>query len=113
MSRRRWADRSTVTIAEDPTPFEFVTDSVAGTVRPMVARWRSRYDIERTDSGCRISYSMVLLEASHPPLPMALPGISELTWPIGIPMLVGRGLKNLAALALERAALAPAAAGEG
>jgi hypothetical protein len=100
MSLRRWSDRSTVTIAERPGIFEFVTHAtVPGSRRSMEATYRHRYEIVAAPGGSEVSYTFTQLDASNPFLRLALPGVRAMTWRVGIPFLAGRGFRNLLATA--------------
>jgi hypothetical protein len=117
MSVRTWSDRSTVTIAERPDTFEFVTQATARRARrSMEATYRHRYEITAAPGGSQVSYTFMQLEASHPFLRMALPVVRAMTWRVGIPFLAGRGFRRLLATAerrttLERASVATASIG--
>jgi hypothetical protein len=104
MSMRRWEDRSTVMVADPPRIFELTTEARAGVQRAMTARYRHRYEISPEAAGSRVTYTLTQLAIANPMLRLALPGIRQLTWRMGIPMLASRGLRNLVALAEERAA---------
>jgi hypothetical protein len=96
MSRARFADSSTVTAAERPGLFEFVTHAtIPGGGRPMRATYRHRYEIEAVPPGSMVTYSMTQLDIDNPSLRLALPGVSEVSWRVAIPFFAGRGLKNL------------------
>ena len=106
MSVRTWSDRSTVTIAERPDTFEFVTHATARrTRRSMEATYRHRYEITAAPRGSQVSYTLTQLEASHPFLRMALPVVRAMTWRVGIPFFAGRGFRRLLATAERRANL--------
>jgi hypothetical protein len=109
MSVRHWEDRSTVTAADRARVFEFITDASNGGARGMRARYRHRYELAPEASGSRVTYTITQLEVAHPMLRMALPAITDLTWGMAIPMLCGRGLRNLLVLA-ERNALSATSA---
>jgi polyketide cyclase/dehydrase/lipid transport protein len=98
MSSRRWEDRSKVTAAERPTTFEFITAATArGSRRSMQATYRHRYEISAAPGGSKVSYSMTQLAISNPLLRLGLPVVKNLTWGLGIPMMAGRGFRNLLA----------------
>ena len=104
MSSQRWVDRSNVTAAERPNTFEFVTSATTrGARRSMEATYRHRYEIEATQGGSKVSYTMTQLAASNPLLRLSLPLVRELTWRLGIPFMAGRGFRNLVAFAEQRA----------
>ncbi|MGA7989188.1 MAG: SRPBCC family protein [Candidatus Dormiibacterota bacterium] len=104
MSVRRWSDRSTVTIAQRPATFEFVTEAtVQRGRRPMRATYRHRYEIAAAAGGADVTYTFTELATSHPFLRLGLPIIRTLTWRLGIPYLAGRGFRNLVATAERRA----------
>src|SRR4029077_2099124 len=80
MSSRRWQDRSTVTAAERPTTFEFVTTATArGGRRTMEATYRHRYEIAATPGGSKVSYTMTELAVSNPILRLGLPVVRDLS----------------------------------
>lgn len=108
MSGRHWEDRSTVTAAEGPHVFEFITEARNGGARGMRAGYRHRYEITPQGGGCRVAYTITELEVTRPMPRMAWPVIRELTWRIGIPLLCRRGVRNLVRQA-ERTELRPAA----
>jgi hypothetical protein len=100
MSMRRWSDHSTVTIAERPGMFEFVTHAtVHRPRRSMEATYRHRYQIAAAPGGSEVSYTFTQLNASNPFLRLALPVVRTMTWRVGIPFLAGRGFRNLLATA--------------
>jgi len=104
MSSRRWEDRSKVTAAERPNTFEFVTTATArGSRRSMEATYRHRYEIAAASGGSKVSYSMTQLAISNPLLRLGLPVVKTLTWRLGIPLMAGRGFRNLVASAEQRA----------
>ena len=106
MSVRKWADRSTVTIAVRPATFEFITHASAhGSGRSMGATYRSRYEIAPAPGGSEVSYEFTQLEVSNPFLRLALPVVRTMTWRVGLPFLAGRGFRNLLALAEQSANL--------
>lgn len=104
MSVRRWRDRSTVTVADRPRTFEFITEAKAGERNAMTARYRHRYEISSDQAGSRVTYALTELAIAHPMLRMALVGIRQMTWRVAIPMFAGRGFRNLLTLAAQRAA---------
>jgi hypothetical protein len=96
MSLRKWRDRSTVTIAERPGTFEFITQAtVHRSRRSMTATYRHRYEITAAPGGSEVSYTFTQLDASNPFLRLALPVVRSMTWRVGIPFLAGRGFRNL------------------
>jgi hypothetical protein len=100
MSSRRWEDRSTVTAADRPATFEFVTSAtVRGARRAMEATYRHRYEIVATPRGSKVSYVMTQLTMSNPWPRLGLPVVKELSWRLAIPFMAGRGFRNLLALA--------------
>src|SRR5260370_22482125 len=68
MSVRRWKDRSTVTAADRPRTFEFITEARAGDRNAMTARYRHRYEISSDPAGSRASYSPTEPAIAHPTL---------------------------------------------
>ena len=104
MSLRKWTDRSTVTIAERPFTFEFLTHAtVHRSKRSMEATNRHRYEIAAAPGGSQVSYSLTQLDVSHPLLRLGLPVVRTMTWRMGVPFMAGRGFRNLLATA-ERGA---------
>ena len=104
MSLRRWSDRSTVTIAERPGTFEFVTHAtVHRSRRSTEATYRHRYEIAAAPDGSEMTYTFTQLDISNPFLRLALPVVRTMTWRVGIPFLAGRGLRNLVATAERHA----------
>jgi hypothetical protein len=104
MSSRRWEDRSTVTVADRPHTFEFVTHAaVHGPSRTMEATYRHRYEIAPAPGGSTVTYSFTQLEITNPVLRLGLPGVRTMTWLVAIPYFAGRGFRNLLAAA-ERGA---------
>ena len=98
MSLRRFVDHSTVTVAQRPHTFEFVTEAtVPGGRRAMAATYRHRYEVIATPDGSEVSYTMTQLSASNLMLRLSLPGLREVTWGAGIPFMAGRGFRNLLA----------------
>ena len=100
MSTKRWQDRSTVTVAEPGSVFEFVTEARAGAT---AARYRHRYEMAPAGAGCRVTYTLTQESIANPMLRLALPGIRTMMWRVGIPMYAGRGFRNLLRAAAERA----------
>jgi hypothetical protein len=103
----RFIDRSVVTEATRPSELEFVTEARLETTKGEVAEWTvvHRYELTPTADGCRVGYTIRVTRIS------ALPGILKL---FNVPVLAGlaravaaagprRGLRNLVALAEERA----------
>lgn len=106
MSVRRWTDRSTVTVAERPLTFEFITHaSVQRSQRSMEATYRHRYEIAAAPGGSDVRYTFTQLELVNPFLRLGLPIVRAMTWRVGIPFLAGRGFRNLLALAEQGANL--------
>jgi len=106
MSVRRWTDRSTVTIADCPQTFEFVTQAtVHRSGRAMEATYRSRYEIASAPAGSEVSYVFTQLDVSNPFLRLGLPLVRTMTWRVGLPFLAGRGFRNLLAFAEHSANL--------
>jgi hypothetical protein len=100
MSPRRWEDRSTVTVAERPHTFEFMTHAaVHGPRRTMEATYRHRYEIAPAPGGSSVTYSFTQLEISNPVLRLGLPVVRMMTWAVAIPYFAGRGFRNLLATA--------------
>ena len=103
----RYTDRSVVTEATRPAAFEFVTEAHVETKKGKTADLTniSRYDITPTSEGCRISNTLRIVRASALPGPLALMNIRPLAPLVrrDTEGLVGRGLRNLAAVAEERA----------
>lgn len=96
MSAKRWEDRSTVTVAMRPSTFEFVTEGRVGSgSRAMQARYVHRYEIAATKEGSLVTYTMSQEQIANPFLRLALPVIRQLTWRFAIPMMAGRGFRNL------------------
>lgn len=96
MSAKRWEDRSTVTVAERPSTFEFLTEARAGHgSKAMLARYRHRYEIAPAPGGSTVTYTMTQEDLTHPFLRLGLPVIRQMMWSFGIPMFAGRGFRNL------------------
>ena len=96
MSRKRWEDRSTVTVAARPFTFEFVTHATAGTGRrAMAARYVHRYDVSAVGAGSVVTYTMTQEQITNPFLRLGLPVMRSLTWRFAIPLFAGRGFRNL------------------
>jgi hypothetical protein len=102
----RYTDRSVVTEAIRPSAFEFVTEAHVETRKGRTADLTniSRYDITPTSEGCRISNTLRIVRASALPGPLALMNLRPLAPLVrrDTEGLVGRGLRNLAAVAEER-----------
>ena len=103
----RFHDRSVVTEAMRPSTFEFVTEATLETKKGKRADWTNvhRYELTSTEKGCRISYTIRITRIS------SLPGMLAI---FNVPVLSGlalkgsagvgrRGIRNLAALADQRA----------
>ena len=103
----RYTDRSVVTEATRASAFEFVTEAHVETKKGKTADLTniSRYDITPTSEGCLISNTLRIVRASALPGPLALMNIRPLAPLVrkDTEGLVGRGLRNLAAVAEERA----------
>jgi hypothetical protein len=103
----RYADRSVVTEATRPSLFEFVTEAHVETKKGKTADLTniSRYDITPTSEGCRISSTLRIVRASALPGPLAVMNIRLLAPLVRKDSegLVGRGLRNLAVVAEDRA----------
>jgi hypothetical protein len=96
ISVKHWEDCSTVTVAVRPSTFEFVTEGRVGSgSRAMHARYVHRYEIAATNGGSLVAYTMTQEEIANPFLRLALPVIRQLTWRFAIPMMAGRGFRNL------------------
>jgi hypothetical protein len=101
-----FADRSVVTEATPTSAFGFVTEATLMTNGGAASVWTNvhRYDIEPSDRGCRIGYSMRVTRISD------LPGMLRIfNWPVlrsvavrASAVLPRKGVANLAALAEER-----------
>jgi hypothetical protein len=114
MSASRWNDRSTVTVADRPSTFEFVTDGqVSRGRKSMLARYRHRYELAPAPGGCTVNYTMTQERITDPILRLGLPVVRQMMWSVGIPMFAGRGFRNLLAdaEAAMRAGRAVASAG--
>jgi hypothetical protein len=104
MSSGKFSDRSTVTVAERPLTFEFVTRAtVHRSRRSMEATYRHRYEIAAAPGGSDVSYVLTQLDISNPSLRLWLPMVRVMTWRVGIPFMAGRGFRNLLALAEQGA----------
>lgn len=98
-----FADSSVVTEATRPRLFEFVTEARLTTKKGVVAEWTNvhRYELDPTDGGCRIAYSLRTLRISELPGPLAafnVPGLRAILLRVGGSNL-RRGLRNLARMA--------------
>ena len=105
MSRRRWEDRSTVTVAAIPSAFEFVTDARAGA---MATRLVHRYEIAPSGTGSVVTYTLSEEHVRAPMLRFAIPGVRSITW-LMAGFMLARGFRNLLALADAQATRATAA----
>ena len=106
MSLRSWHDRSSVTVAQRPGAFEFVTHaSLRRSRRPMEATFRHRYDIAPAPGGSTVTYTFTQLDVSHPILRWSLPVVRAITWRVGIPFDAKPGFRNLLAIAGRHANL--------
>jgi len=109
MSLRRWEDVSTVTVADRPLTFEFVTHSTVHRSKgSMLATYRHRYGIAPAQGGSEVTYTFTQEDLVNPFLRLGLPLVRTMTWRLGIPFLAGRGFRNLLASA-EESAKRPAA----
>lgn len=100
MSLRRWQDVSTVTVADRPLTFEFVTHAtVHRSERSMLATYRHRYEIAPARGGSEVTYTFTQEDLVNPFLRLGLPVVRTMTWRVGIPFLAGRGFRNLLAIA--------------
>jgi hypothetical protein len=103
-SGRRFDDRSRVTVAERPSAFEFVTEATVPGRRPMRATFRHRYELEVNGDGCRVHYTFRQEDLVDPMLRLSLPIIRDMSWKVGMPMMMRPGLRNLVRAAEARAA---------
>jgi hypothetical protein len=103
-SGRRFDDRSRVTVAERPSVFEFVTEAVVPGRRPMRATYRHRYELEANGDGCRVRYTFRQEDLVDPMLRLSLPIVRDMSWKVGMPMMMRPGLRNLVRAAEARAA---------
>jgi hypothetical protein len=103
-SRRRFDDRSRVTVAERPSVFEFVTEATVPGRRPMRATYRHRYELEGNGDGCRVRYTFRQEDLVDPMLRLGLPIVRDMSWKVGMPMMMRPGLRNLVRVAEARAA---------
>lgn len=94
-TRRRFADRSQITLAQRPVAVEFVTQSSVHGRRTMEATYRHRYDLDPVPGGCRVTYAFRQERLVNPLLRMALPVVRDVVWKVGIPMMMKRGYRNL------------------
>ncbi len=101
MARSHWEDRSKVITADRPRLFEFITEGRVGGRRPMAATWLNRYQITPEGSGCRVVHQLRLVEVSNPFLRLRFP-MRWATFAFAVPMLSGRGLRNLLRLSESR-----------
>ena len=103
-SGRRFDDRSRVTVAERPSVFEFVTETVVPGRRPMRATFRHRYELEVNGDGCRVRYTFRQEDLVDPMLRLSLPIVRDMSWKVGMPMMMLPGLRNLVRAAEAQAA---------
>jgi hypothetical protein len=103
-SGRRFDDRSRVTVAERPSVFEFVTEATVPGRRPMRATYRHRYELEVNGDGCRVRYTFRQEDLVDPLLRLSLPIVRDVSWKVGMPMMMRPGLRNLVRAAEARAA---------
>jgi hypothetical protein len=103
-SGRRFDDRSRVTVAERPSVFEFVTEATVPGRRPMRATYRHRYELEVNGDGCRVRYTFRQEDLIDPMLRLSLPVVRDVSWKVGMPMMMRPGLRNLVRAAEARAA---------
>jgi hypothetical protein len=103
-SGRRFEDHSRVTVAERPSAFEFVTESTVPGRRPMRATFRHRYELEVNGDGCRVRYTFRQEDLVGPMLRLGLPIVRDMSWKVGMPMMMRPGLRNLVRTAEVRAA---------
>ena len=109
MSSLRWEDVSTVTVADRPLTFEFVTHAtVRRSQRSMLATYRHRYEMAPADGGSEVTYTFTQEDLANPLLRLGLPLVRIMMWRVGIPLMAGRGFRNLLASA-EESAKRPAA----
>jgi hypothetical protein len=101
-SRRLFHDESRVTVAEPPSAFEFVTDATVPGRQPMRATFRHRYDIEPHGAGCRVRYSLRQESIVNPMLRLSVPVVRDITWRVGMPLMLRGGLRNLVRAAEQR-----------
>jgi hypothetical protein len=103
-SGRRFDDRSRVTVAERPSVFEFVTEATVPGRRPMRATYRHRYELEVNGDGCRVRYTFRQEDLVDPLLRLSLPIVRDVSWKVGMPMMMRPGLRNLVRAGEARAA---------
>ena len=105
----RYTDRSVVTEASRPRLLEFVTEAHLITKKDKTAEVTnvSRYEIAPTADGCQIVCMVRTVRASSLPGPLALLNIGPLAPLVRKEAegMVRRGLRNLAAVAEERASV--------
>ena len=61
----------------------------------MAATYRHRYEIVGTPEGSKVTYTMTALSGTNLLLRLSLPGIRSMTWRMGVPVMAGRGFRNL------------------
>jgi len=103
-SGRRFDDRSRVTVAERPSVFEFVTEATVPGRLPMRATFRHRYELEVNGDGCRVRYTFRQEDLVDPMLRLSLPIVRDVSWKVGMPMMMLTGLRNLVRVAEAQAA---------
>lgn len=101
---RQFHDQSRVTAAERPFVVEFVTEATVSGRRPMQATFRHRYELEPDGAGCRVRYTFREEKLVNPMLRLSVPIVRTLTWKVGMPMMMGRGLRNMTRAAEQHAA---------
>lgn len=107
MIRPVWQDRSTVTEADPGRAFAFVTQGVIdwSTARavdlPPSGRptgrgtFEHRYELERVDGGCRVTYRFTQTRLEHPPVAVRWAAMRPMTQRVMAPRMMARGLRNL------------------
>lgn len=110
----RFADSSVVTEASSPSVFEFVTEASQTLKKGTVVVWTSvhRYEIAPLERGSRIAYTIRTVRISRLPGALAMfnvPGLRSLLMRFAASN-AGRGVRNLARMAEERAGVSNGAA---
>ena len=106
MSSRIWRDVSTITRAEAPRVFEFRTESLVELAggKCTEASFLHRYEIEPSQGGCSVTYTLRQLSLRNGMWRMTWPLLCQTMWRVGLPIMVRPGLRNLLRLAEEREA---------